>query len=98
MRWEALLVAATGLRLGVGIAWTTLIPLARGLTGAAPQISAGAGVALVADTVVLGPAATGLLTRALLRGHPTETAAGQQWPFTCDPGIRGGPGRVRRRV
>lgn len=39
MRWEALLVAATGLRLGAGIAWTTLIPLTRGLTGAAPHIS-----------------------------------------------------------
>lgn len=102
MRWEALLVAATGLRLGAGIAWTTLVPLARGLTGAAPHISAGAAVALVADTVLLGLAAAGLPTRALLRGHPTEAAAGRYWPFTCGRGHSrcSGPGssvRMNRR-
>ncbi len=56
--------------------------------GAAPQISAGAAVALVADTVFLGLAATGLPTRALLRGHLTEAAAGRQRPFTATRGTR----------
>ncbi|AXE82126.1 hypothetical protein [Streptomyces atratus] len=77
MRWEVLLVAATGLLLGAGIAWTTLIPLTRGLMGAAPHTPAGAATALVAGTVLLGIAATGLPTRALL-GRPGHVRPGEE--------------------
>ncbi|MFG2227760.1 FtsX-like permease family protein [Streptomyces sp. NPDC048644] len=78
MRWEALLVGATGLLVGAGIAWTTLVPLTRGLTGAAPHVPVGAALALGAGTLTLGLAATALPARALLRSHPAEAASGRQ--------------------
>ncbi|MDT0447581.1 FtsX-like permease family protein [Streptomyces hesseae] len=78
MRWEALLVAGTGLLVGGAIAWITLVPVARGVTGAAPHVPAGLALSLAAGAVVLTLAATGLPTRALLRTRPLEAGVGRQ--------------------
>jgi putative ABC transport system permease protein len=78
MRWEALLVAATGLVLGAAIAWTTLLPIARGVTGGAPYIPLTVAAPLAAGAVLLAVLATGLPTRALLRIRPLEAGAGKQ--------------------
>ena len=77
MRWEALLVAATGLLVGGAIAWITLVPVARGLTGSAPYVPLGTALPLAAGTVALSLAATGLPARALLRTRPVEAGAGR---------------------
>ncbi|MFI6686283.1 FtsX-like permease family protein [Streptomyces sp. NPDC050485] len=78
MRWEALLVAATGLLLGAAIAWTTLVPIARGLTGSTPYIPATTALPLAAAAILLTLTATGLPTRALLRTRPIEAGAGRE--------------------
>ncbi|MFE9174437.1 FtsX-like permease family protein [Streptomyces kebangsaanensis] len=70
MRWEALLVAATGLLLGTAIACVTLVPITRGVTGSAPHVPMGTALPLAAGAVLLTMAATSLPTRALLRGRP----------------------------
>ncbi|KNB50576.1 ABC transporter permease [Streptomyces caatingaensis] len=78
MRWEALLVAVTGLAVGGAIAWTTLVPVTRGVTGSAPFVPAGTALPLAAATVLLALAATGLPTRALLRRGPLAAGAERQ--------------------
>ncbi|MFF0739506.1 FtsX-like permease family protein [Streptomyces sp. NPDC004111] len=78
MRWEALVVAATGLLLGAGIAWTTLLPIARGVTGAGPHIPLVVAAPLAAGAVLLTVLSMGLPTRALLRVRPLEAGAGKQ--------------------
>ncbi|KRV46562.1 ABC transporter permease [Wenjunlia vitaminophila] len=70
VRFEALLVAATGLLLGGVIAWTTLVPVTRGLTGEGPHVPAGTALLLSAGVVLLTLVTTALPTRALLRGNP----------------------------
>lgn len=78
MRWEALLVVGTGLLVGGAIAWTTLVPITRGITGADPYIPAGTALPLAAATVLLALAATGLPTRALLRRGPLAAGSERQ--------------------
>ncbi|MFB7666089.1 FtsX-like permease family protein [Kitasatospora sp. NPDC056138] len=78
MRWEALLVAATGLLVGGVIAWITLVPIARGITGAAPHVPLTTALPLAAGAVLLSLVATALPTRALLRIRPVEAGAGRQ--------------------
>ncbi|WP_406205975.1 ABC transporter permease [Kitasatospora sp. NBC_01560] len=78
LRWEALLVAATGLTVGALIAWITLVPVARGLTGAAPHIPAGIALPLAAGAVLLCLGSTGLPARALLRSRPVAAGGGKQ--------------------
>ncbi|GAA1241819.1 ABC transporter permease [Kitasatospora nipponensis] len=78
LRWEALLVATTGLLLGGAIAWTTLVPVSRGITGAAPYVPLGTAVPLALAVVVLALAATAIPGRALLRVRPIEAGAGRQ--------------------
>ncbi|GAA3491586.1 FtsX-like permease family protein [Streptomyces cremeus] len=78
MRWEALLVAGTGLILGSAIAWITLLPIARGITGSGPHIPLAVAVPLAAGAVLLTVAATAFPTRALLRVRPLEAGAGKQ--------------------
>ncbi|MEV7600417.1 FtsX-like permease family protein [Kitasatospora sp. NPDC089797] len=68
MRWEALLVAATGLVLGGVICWLTLVPVARGIADTSPYVPPGLAVPLAAGAVLLCLGATGLPTRVLLRG------------------------------
>jgi putative ABC transport system permease protein len=78
LRWEALLVAGTGLLLGGAIAWTTLVPIARGITGTAPYVPPGTAVPLAVAVVALALVATALPGRALLRTRPIEAGAGRQ--------------------
>jgi putative ABC transport system permease protein len=78
MRWEALLVATTGLLLGAAIAWATLLPIARGITGSAPYVPPALALPLVAGALILTLASTALPTRALLRVRPLEAGAGKQ--------------------
>ncbi len=78
MRWEALLVAATGLGVGAVIAWVTLVPVTRGLTGAAPYVPPGTALPLAAGAVALCLAATALPARALLRASPIAMSGGKQ--------------------
>jgi putative ABC transport system permease protein len=67
LRREALLVAAAGLLIGSAIAWITLIPIARGLTGASPYVPPVTAAAIIASTVALVLTSTALPARALLR-------------------------------
>ncbi|WP_406088376.1 FtsX-like permease family protein [Kitasatospora purpeofusca] len=78
MRWEALLVAATGLGVGAVIAWVTLVPVTRGLTGATPYVPPGTALPLAAGAVALCLAATALPARALLRAGPIAMSGGKQ--------------------
>ncbi|MEU1421287.1 FtsX-like permease family protein [Kitasatospora sp. NPDC005751] len=78
MRWEALLVAATGLAVGAVIAWVTLLPITRGITGSAPHIPVGLALPLAAGAVLLCLGSTGLPARLLLRAHPVAAGGGRQ--------------------
>lgn len=70
LRLEAVLVAAAGLGIGTVIAWVTLVPIARGLTGAAPHVPASTALGLAAGAFALTVASTALPARALLRRAP----------------------------
>jgi putative ABC transport system permease protein len=78
LRWEALLVAAAGLLIGGAIAWITLIPIARGMTGGSPYVPPGTALALAGGAVALGLAATALPARALLRTSPAAAGAARE--------------------
>jgi len=71
VRWEALIVAATGVVLGSGIAWLTLNGFARGVTGGAPYVPPTQAIALAAAIVLLVLVATAAPSRVLLRRAPT---------------------------
>ena len=58
LRAEAVVVAAAGLALGAGIAWTTLVPIARGLTGGSPYVPPALALALTGATLLLTLTAT----------------------------------------
>jgi putative ABC transport system permease protein len=70
LRLEALLVAVAGLGIGAGIAWITLVPIARGLTGASPYVPALTALALTAGAFALTLASTVLPARYVLRRAP----------------------------
>ena len=74
LRWEALVVTGAGLLIGGAIAWITLTPLARGVTGSGPYVPPGPALAIAAGVVLLGVLATALPGRALLRPLPAVTA------------------------
>ncbi|MEV7770936.1 FtsX-like permease family protein [Kitasatospora sp. NPDC086791] len=78
MRWEALLVAATGLVVGAVIAGITLVPVTRGVANASPYVPPMLALPLVAGAVLLCLGATGLPVRALLRTRPVALAAARQ--------------------
>ncbi|MEU6549994.1 FtsX-like permease family protein [Streptomyces sp. NPDC046915] len=67
IRWEALLVALTGIGLGTAIALATLVPMMKGLTGQGPYIPPLVYGAFAGGVVVLGMAAAALPARAALR-------------------------------
>ncbi|MFJ1793300.1 ABC transporter permease [Kitasatospora griseola] len=71
LRWEALLIAAIGLVTGAAIAWTTLTPITRVLTSAAPHVPLTSALLLGGAATLLCLAATALPGRALLRTRPT---------------------------
>ncbi|WP_037900143.1 ABC transporter permease [Streptomyces sp. NRRL S-350] len=78
MRWEALLVAATGLGVGAVIAWITLVPVARGVANASPYVPPLLALPLAAGAVLLCLGATGLPVRSLLRTRPVALGAARQ--------------------
>ncbi|EPD60511.1 ABC transporter permease [Streptomyces sp. HGB0020] len=67
IRWEALLVALTGIALGTAIALATLVPMMKGLTGQGPYIPPLVYGSFAGAIVVLGVAAATLPARAALR-------------------------------
>ncbi|MGW6690059.1 ABC transporter permease [Streptomyces sp. NPDC054961] len=67
LRWEALLVSGAGITLGSAIALTTLIPLAKAVTGSGPYVPPGVYASFVAAAVALTLAATALPARRALR-------------------------------
>ncbi|MEU9027868.1 FtsX-like permease family protein [Streptomyces sp. NPDC048383] len=69
IRWEALLITGTGVTLGSAIAFATLFPMTRALTGAPPHIPPLLYGSFVAAALALGLAATTLPARNALR-HP----------------------------
>ncbi|MFI0939049.1 ABC transporter permease [Streptomyces sp. NPDC021020] len=71
LRAEALVVALAGLGIGGAIAWITLVPIARGLTGASPYVPPTQPLALAAAALALTLASTSLPARALLRARPS---------------------------
>ncbi|MFF2613170.1 FtsX-like permease family protein [Kitasatospora sp. NPDC058046] len=78
MRWEALLVASTGLAVGAVIAAVTLVPVARGVANSAPYVPPMLALPLAAGAVLLCLAATGVPVRALLRTRPAGLGAARQ--------------------
>ncbi|MFG2905805.1 FtsX-like permease family protein [Kitasatospora sp. NPDC048286] len=78
MRWEALLVASTGLAVGAVIAGITLVPVARGVANSAPYVPPMLALPLAAGAVLLCLAATGAPVRALLRTRPAALGAARQ--------------------
>ncbi|MET8544947.1 FtsX-like permease family protein [Kitasatospora sp. NPDC004799] len=78
MRWEALLVAATGLVVGSVIAGLTLVPVARGVANTTPYVPPMLALPLVAGAVLLCLLATGVPARALLRTRPAALGAVQR--------------------
>lgn len=69
-RWEAAIVAVTGIGLGTAIAWITLRGFAQGATGGLPYVPPlqGAGIVAVAAAIAFG--AMALPARALMRRLP----------------------------
>ncbi|MFE4974171.1 FtsX-like permease family protein [Kitasatospora sp. NPDC056651] len=78
MRWEALLVAVTGLGVGAAIAGITLVPVARGVADSAPYVPPMLALPLAVGAVLLCLGATGLPVRALLRARPAALGAVRQ--------------------
>ncbi|MFV0317458.1 MAG: ABC transporter permease, partial [Microthrixaceae bacterium] len=69
-RWEAAIVAVSGIGLGVTIAWITLSGFARGATGGSPYVPPLQGLAVVAAVGALAFVATAIPSRWILRNDP----------------------------
>jgi putative ABC transport system permease protein len=70
-RWEAAIVAVTGVVLGVTIAWITLHGFARGATGGPPFVPPLQGISILVVAAGLAFGAMALPARSLLRRPPT---------------------------
>jgi putative ABC transport system permease protein len=71
-RWEAALIIAIGLGVGLAIAATALLPLSHALTGGLPYVPAAPFAATFSITALLALLALGLPTRRALRARPVE--------------------------
>jgi putative ABC transport system permease protein len=69
-RWEAAIVAVTGIGLGTAIAWITLRGFARGATGGSPYVPPLQGIGVVAVAAVIAFGAMAAAARALMRRPP----------------------------
>ncbi|MFK4064664.1 ABC transporter permease [Streptomyces sp. NPDC029674] len=67
IRWEALLVSCAGIVIGSAIAFATLVPMMKGLTGESPYIPPLVYGSFVAAVLALGLAATTIPARAALK-------------------------------
>jgi putative ABC transport system permease protein len=72
-RWEAVLIVAIGLVLGLAIAATALLPLSHALTGSVrPYVPAGQLAAILGVSAALALLALALPTRRALRSRPVD--------------------------
>lgn len=69
-RWEAAIVAVTGIGLGTAIAWITLRGFASGATGGSPYVPPLQGIGVVAVAAVIAFGAMAVPARALMRRPP----------------------------
>ncbi|WP_409237307.1 FtsX-like permease family protein [Streptomyces sp. PA5.6] len=67
IRWEALLVASAGIVIGSAIAFATLIPMMKGLTGESPYVPPLVYGSFVGAVLVMGLASATIPARAALR-------------------------------
>jgi putative ABC transport system permease protein len=77
-RWEAALILAIGLGIGLAIAATALLPLSHALNGGIPYVPAGPFAAIVAGTALLALLALALPTRHALHARPIEAIGVQE--------------------
>jgi putative ABC transport system permease protein len=71
-RWEAILIIAIGLGIGLAIGAIALLPLSNALNGELPYIPVRPFAAIVGFTVIISLLALGLPTRRALRTRPIE--------------------------
>ena len=71
-RWEAALILAIGLGVGLAIAATALLPLSHALNGGLPYVPARPFAAILGGTALLALLALALPTRRMLRSRPVE--------------------------
>ena len=71
-RWEAALIIAIGLGVGLAIAATALLPLSHALNGGLPYVPARPFVAIIGVTALLALLALAIPTRRALRARPVE--------------------------
>jgi putative ABC transport system permease protein len=75
-RWEATLIVAIGLGVGLAIAATALVPLSHALTGGLkPFIPVGQLTAILGVSALLAVVALALPTRRALRSRPIDAVA-----------------------
>ncbi len=76
-RWEAALIIAIGLGVGLAIAATALLPLAHALNGSLhPYVPAGPLAAILGTSALLALLALALPTQRALRSRPVEAVGG----------------------
>jgi putative ABC transport system permease protein len=71
-RWEAALILAIGLGIGLAIAATALLPLSHALNGGLPYVPARPFAAIIGGTALLAILALSLPTRHALHARPIE--------------------------
>ena len=71
-RWEAALILAIGLGIGLAIAATALLPLSHALNGGLPYVPAKPFAAIIGGTALLAILALALPTRHALHTRPIE--------------------------
>ena len=71
-RWEAALIIAIGLGVGLAIAATALLPLSHALNGGLPYVPTRPFAAIIGVTALLALLALALPTRRALRARPVE--------------------------
>jgi putative ABC transport system permease protein len=71
-RWEAALIIAIGLGVGLAIAATALLPLSRAFNGGLPYVPARPLATILGVTALVALLALALPTRHALRARPIE--------------------------
>ena len=69
-RWEAAIVAITGIGLGAAISWITLLGFARGATGGTPYVPPAQAIGIVGVTAALAFGAMAVPSWKLIRRQP----------------------------
>ena len=71
-RWEAFLIIAIGLGVGLAIGATALLPLSHALNGGLPYLPPGPLVAILGGSALIAFLALAIPTRSALRARPIE--------------------------